>query len=552
MPTRATADARTFPRWLPAAILVTAVVLAFANGVDTPFLFDDAPAVVNNPTIRKLWSLAPFNPPSDGSTTTGRPLVNFSFALNYAMSGEQPWSYHAFNLACHALAALSLFGLARRALSSLNHPQPTAAAFATGLLWAIHPLQTESVTSVAQRTEVLCGLLYLLTLYAFARATEPGTKRSADSGRGWLTISAISCLLGMATKEVMVTAPIVVLLYDRTFVAGSFSAAWLRHRRYYLSLAGTWVLVGILLLRSGGSRGSSAGFGAGVSAWHYLLTQADALVLYLRLSVWPHPLVLDYGSAVIQTPLAVWWQGGFVLALLAATLWALARKPALGFAGAWFFLILAPSSSFVPLVTQTIAEHRMYLPLAAILALAVTGAHRCLGSRTTPCLMLAAIPLAGVTAIRNRDFRSAEAMWRNNIAHRPHARALTALGVSLLHSGRAAEALPLFERAAAAEPAHLAAQRNRALALLQLRRTDEAAKIFTSLPAREPGEAQLILRVGQRLRARGEIRRGRRRLRPDDRPRAQPRRRPRQSRERPSDPRPRRRGDHRVRDSPAT
>lgn len=492
MSTRSAVPARADSRRLPALIILAAVVFAFANGVGTPFLFDDARAVVNNPTIRNLWSLAPFTPPSDGSTTTGRPVVNLSFALNYAVSGEQAWSYHALNLALHAVASLTLFGLIRRTFSALRHPPAPPAALAVALLWAVHPLQTESVTSIAQRTELLCGVFYLFTLYGLVRAQAAATR----TPRAWLGLSVLACLLGMATKEVMVTAPIMVLLCDRTFFAGSFAAAWRRRRGYYAALAATWLLLGLLLLRAGGTRGSSAGFGVGVSSWSYLLTQADAIVLYLRLCIWPHPLVLDYGSGLASNVAEVWWQGAIVLVLLAATAWALVRKPALGLAGAWFFVILAPSSSFVPLATQTIAEHRMYLPLAAIIALLVIGAQRGLGRRATPVLLSIAVLFAGLTMLRNRDFRSAESLWRDNVAHRPHARALTALGVALVQSGRPDESLPLFERAIAADPSHLAAQRNRALALLQLGRAAEAAAVFAALPAREPGEARAYYELG--------------------------------------------------------
>ena len=243
-----------------------------------------------------------------------------------------------------------------------------------------------------------------------------------------------------------------------------------------------------------------AGFGLGVSWWDYLLTQSDALVLYLRQSVWPHPLVLDYGTAVVRSLAAVWWQSLVVLALLAATVAAVYDRRssvrAFGFVGAWFFLILAPSSSIVPLVTQTIAEHRMYLPLAAVLISVVLAAHHFLQSRARLVLAAVALVCGGLTLVRSHDYDSELTLWQDNVAHRPHARVLTALGVTLLHTGRPAEALPLFVRAFALDPSYFLAQRNRALALLQLGRADEATAIFTALPGREPGEAEEYFALG--------------------------------------------------------
>jgi Flp pilus assembly protein TadD len=507
-----------FPAWLAPFALVVAILATYANTLHAPFFFDDAGAILANPTIRSLNSIAVLNPPADGSTTTGRPLVNFSFAINYAISGDHVWSYHALNLAIHAAAALTLLGLLRRTLLSpllkLQFSPATreAVALATASLWALHPLQTETVVCTAQRTESLCALFYLVTLYAFARATS-----AAGAGQGtlgwsaltstrWLALSVLSCLLGMATKEVMVTAPLLVLLYDRTFVAGTFAAAWRARRHYYLALAAPWLLLAALVSQNSGARGVAAGFGLGITPWHYLLRQSEALVLYLRLSFWPHPLVLDYGTAVPASLAEVWPESLFVLALLAATAWALMRRPVLGFVGAWFFLILAPSSSFVPLVTQTVAEHRMYLPLAALVAAAVFSLVRFAGPRALWLAAALAPVLAFATAVRNRDYRDAITLWTATVAHAPaHARAFTSLGAALVAANRPAAALPPLDRAIALDPTDHSARRNRALALLALGRADEAAVIFAALPAREPGEAAEYFALGNAFAREGKF-----------------------------------------------
>ena len=487
--TPARAESRPRP-WLPPALLIVAVVLVYANTLGSPFLFDDTGAVLENPTIRRLGSLDIFRPPADGSTTTGRPLVNATLAFNYALSGEKVWSYHALNLAIHALAALALFGLLRRTFSSPSISLPArrvdTAAFLAAALWALHPLQTESVTCIAQRTESLCGLFYLLTLYAFARdSTQP-----QPTSRPWLALSVVSCALGMATKEVMVTAPVLVFLYDRTFIAGTFAAAWRARRGFYLLLAATWLVLALLLALNAGARGASAGFGLGITPWTYLLTQADALVLYLRLALWPHPLVLDYGTAVARSLDAVWWQGLIILALLAATVVAVVdRRPvrrALGFCGAWCFLILAPSSSVVPLVTQTMAEHRMYLPLAAL----VVPLSFVLCLRATWFAAALALLSGGLTFARNHDYRDAVALWADTAAKRPtNARAHHNLALALHHAGRFAEAHVAFARAVALDPTYVTAHYNWAVALLAESRTAEARPLFEATVRLAPGHA---------------------------------------------------------------
>lgn len=488
--------------WLPAVALVVAVVLAYANSLRAPFLFDDAGAVLGNATIRDLGSLAIFHPPTDGSTTTGRPVVNVSFALNYALGGENVVGYHAVNLAIHALAALTLFGLLRRTprFGSGDRAQSSLLAWFAALLWALHPLQTESVTCVAQRTESLCGLFYLLTLYGFVRAEglpASGQPASAPPRRRWLGVSLLACLLGMATKEVMVSAPLVVLLYDRTFVAGSFAAAWRRRRAYYVLLGATWLLLLWLVTRAEGARGASAGFGLGVSWWTYFLKQAEALVLYLRLSLWPYPLVLDYGTAVTRSAAEVAGQGSIVLALLAATGWSLWRRPVLGFAGAWFFLILAPSSSVVPLVTQTVAEHRMYLPLAALVGLFVVLVQRRLAAHSAWLLAACALACGAATVLRNHDYRDAVSIWADTAARCPtNPRAHNNLALTLIEAGRPAEAHDHYARAVALDPGYVSARYNWGVTLLASGRLPEAATQLEAAVRLAPLHGDAALNLG--------------------------------------------------------
>ena len=167
-----------------AGVIVLATVAAYCNSFTVPFLFDDIPLTVENPTIRRLWPIGPILlPPGHYAAVQRRPMINASLAINYAISGEKSWSYHAFNLAAHALAALVLFGIVRRTLLLPGGRErfgraATPLAAAVALLWAVHPLLTDAVTYIIQRTEVFCGLFYLLTLYCTIRgnsARHPAT-----------------------------------------------------------------------------------------------------------------------------------------------------------------------------------------------------------------------------------------------------------------------------------------------------------------------------------------------------------------------------------------
>jgi tetratricopeptide (TPR) repeat protein len=486
---------------LSGLVLALAALAIYANSFAGPFIFDDLPSIVENPTLRHLWPPGEVlaTPHGAGQTVTGRPVLNLSLALNYALGGESVAGYHAVNLAIHVAAGLLLLGLVRRTLllplwqgrfASMALPL----ALSVALLWAVHPLQTESVTYVVQRAESLMGLWYLLTLYAFLRgATSPA------SGGGWFTLATVACLLGMGTKEVMVTAPLLVLLYDRTFVAGSFRGAWQSRGRWYLALAGTWILLAFLVAGTGG-RGGSAGFGSGLSSWTYLLTQCRAVTLYLRLSVWPHPLVGDYGIERAETVAAVAPQALLLVLLAAATLVALWRRPVLGFLGCWFFVILAPTSSVIPVATQTIAEHRMYLPLAAVVALAVLAIYSLIGARSLAVFLLVALGLGAMTVQRNTVYHSAVSFWSDAAAQRPgNARARVALGTLLATANRLPEAAMELEAAVRLDPTRVEALNNLANVLAATGRFSEAIPIYGRVLELTPRETNPHYNLGNIL-----------------------------------------------------
>jgi Flp pilus assembly protein TadD len=556
--------------WIAGALIVLAVLIAYCNSLSSPFIFDDLPAITENPTIHHLWSA--WSPPHDNTSgVTSRPVVNFSLAVNYALGGLDVRGYHALNLLIHICSALALFGIVRRTLlerptssfakatedrsnillrqgyggqvqhptSKANHsldvtsnPRTTSLnsnfseaatplAFTIALLWAVHPLQTESVTCVVQRTESLMGLFYLLTIYCFLRSVEnryqvsgircqvsgircqvsgvrskekpseggsnsalqsfsssmsSETRRAKEEVLWWRLASIFCCLAGMATKEVMVSAPLMVLLYDRTFVAGTFREAWQQRRKFYLGLAATWLVLGYLMVTAGGSRGHAAGFGLGVTPWTYALTQCSAIIHYLRLSFWPHPLVLDYGTTVMRHLTDVLPQAILLVLLVLATILSLWRCPTLGFIGAWFFVILAPSSSVVPLVTQTIAEHRMYLPLASVTVLVVLGLHRLLGRHSAVIFLVLAVGLGCATVQRNKDYRSELTIWNDTVAKCPdNERAHNNFGKILLDlPGQLPDAIAEFQAALRIKPDYPEAHYNLGIALYKTGQVSEA------------------------------------------------------------------------------
>jgi tetratricopeptide (TPR) repeat protein len=462
-------------------LIIAAGAWAYHNSFQAPFIFDDLDSILENPHIRHLWPIREALSPSATSAEAGRPIVNLSLAVNYALGGTSVWGYHAFNLAIHVLAALTLYGVARRTLARPGLRERFGAsgrwiALAVALLWTVHPLQTEAVTYISQRCESMMGLFYLLTLYCFIRGTD--SPRSS----GWFALSVAACFLGMASKEVMVTAPVMVLLYDRTFVSGSFRQAWSRHWRLYLGLACSWLLLGYLMV---GLHNRSVGYGLGIPWWGYALTQCRAIVQYLRLALWPHPLILDYGEYVPTGSGAAVAPSALILAaLVIAVLFALKRHPAIGFLGAWFFVILAPTSSVVPIVGSPMAEHRMYLPLAAAVTMVVVGAVA-LGKRlfdepqsvVLECLAGGSVValLTFLTIQRNQEYNSTLTIWQDTVEKCPdNPRAHHCLGIALMDTGNAPEAIGQYEQALRLKPNYFEVHSNLGIALLRAGRAQQA------------------------------------------------------------------------------
>ena len=481
MPSIAPASARTHSpealragaRWLAPILIAATVAIAYHNSLTGPFVFDDRDSIVENPRIRSL---------ATSLSGTSRPVVALTLAANYALGGIDVRGYHVVNVAIHLLAALTLFAILRRTFASprLAARYANAAdglALAAAALWAAHPLATQAVTYVIQRAESLAALFYLLTLYAAFRGAS-----SARRARPWYALAAVACALGAASKPLVASAPLVVLLYDRFFLADSLRVALRRRGALYAGLAASW-LVAIALATS--SPDTSAGFGLGsVSPLTFAAAQPGVVCHYLRLAFWPHPLVLDYGWPAVRSA-ADLVAPALVLATLAAfTLRESLRLSPAGFAGMWFFLVLAPSSSLFP-IRDLAFEHRMYLPLVSPVVLAVVAGHELLARRMRrpkAAAALAALAIAaacGLTILRNHDYRSEIAIWSDVVVKRPlNARGHNNLGRALLRLRDPAGAMPHLVNAVRLAPDYPEARNNLGAALAEQGRLDDAMVQF--------------------------------------------------------------------------
>ncbi len=455
-PTRS--SRRLLAAWGLATVLATAAL--YAGQLGGEWIFDDYHTVERNEEIQKLW------PPEwawydHDIPLASRPAVAFTVALDFALHGRDPAGYRAFNLVIHIANALLLLWCVWWLLSAwpeLRASETVAAglAGAVALVWSLHPIQSELVKYLSQRTELMVSFFYLLTVAA-SLARFGATSRRASNVCTGAAIAA--CALGAMSKEVIVTAPFAVLLCDRAFASGGFGRALRNHRGLYAGLVCSWAV--LIPLVVAGPRAGAVAMRSEVSPLSYLRTQSGVIAEYLRLGFWPDSLRLSYPLWTARTWSDFPPEGALVVALFAATLWACWRRPRLGFAGAWFFLTLAPSSSVVPVVTEIAAQRRVYLALAAVAGLVVVGGfvalrawaggapRRVRAARVVGLALLAAacLGLGWRTWVRLDDYRSRVSIWQEDVRIDPdHPAALFNLASALLDAGRREPAADYFDR----------------------------------------------------------------------------------------------------------
>ncbi len=489
----------------------------YAPSLDGPFVFDDHIHLLRNRAIQLrelslagLWSAATESP-------AHRPVANLSFALNYWWGGSRPRGYHALNLALHVANGLLVYALARAALRRRplalgDRRLARGVAGLAALLFVVHPLQTQSVSYVVQRMNLLCAFFYLAALacYVLARERAPGTRRIP------LAACAASGLLALGSKQNAVTLPLAIFLWEwcfyRDFDPAFARRAWRRAGAPLLLLAALvwwWIFQG-------------PHWGYNAKAFGMLeraLTQGRAIALYLSLALLPLPSRLNLlhdlplSRSLLDPPSTL--PALLAVAASAAGAMLLARRvPWLAFGALWFLLHLAVESSILPL--DLVYEHRNYLPLAGLCLAASVGAARLARQRALPLVALGlalALPFAVFARQRNRVWADPLALWSDVVAKSPaNPLARSDLASALAFAGRSREALAEAERALALAPGSARIHANLGAAYSRLGRWGRAVHHLERAQAAAPDDAELesalgaaLLQAGQRERARAHL-----------------------------------------------
>lgn len=335
-----------------AVALGTLVVAVFGSAVGHDFAFDDSIYVLGNPHVRGGINLASLR---WAFTTTyagfWHPLTWVSHLIDVELFGMNPAGHHATNVLLHALNALLLFHVLRRATGSTWRSALAVALF------AVHPLRAESVAWVAERKDLLSAFFFSTTLAAYLTyAEKPGV------GRYGLVMASFT--LGLMSKPMVVTLPFVLLLLDYWPLGRAAAPGWGWRRLVVEKLP----LLLLVVVASAVAYGAQAEYGAVSGAAQYplpvrLMNAAYSYAMYLRKTVWPGDLAAFYPHPGFG--LSRWAALASALALGAATLVVVRRRgaqPYLPVGWLWFAGMLVPVIGIVQLGDMGMADRFTYLP----------------------------------------------------------------------------------------------------------------------------------------------------------------------------------------------
>jgi Flp pilus assembly protein TadD len=461
-------------------------VVIYANSLGNEFAFDDIGIVVSNKAVRTFDYLPRLF--GIGGWRSYRPLRTISYAIDYRLFGLNPGGFRGFNIFYHVVNGVLLFVIVRRLVGQARP------ALLAAILFIVHPIQTDSVAYISGRRDLLFTLFYLIGFYLFIRYRETSKIR-------YLCLAGGSYYLGLLSKEMAVTLPLLCLGYDLTgalpTTGPNSRTPWqllregtrdlfARHKWFYLAMGAVFALVAsyyVFFFRVSRQREM---WGEGL--WPTLLTSARIFAHYLKLLVFPVTLNADYSynafplsySLVdVRVMLALvilggaWWG---IYRLLAVDRWA-------AFGGFWFFVTLLPVSQIIP-HHEMMAEHYLYLPSAGVFLTAALLFDRQLSrSHRVPALSAAfallVLLLAARTVVRNRDWRDNLTLWTKTVQTAPQsARAHTNLGEALMRRGLFSQAEGEFREALRIMPNDAVNLDNHGLSLLRLGRVDEAEREF--------------------------------------------------------------------------
>jgi tetratricopeptide (TPR) repeat protein len=495
-----------------ALVLVLCALAPYSNTLLNGFVYDDNTQVMNNPYIQNfrhlreiftttVWSYIG----TQGVTNYYRPMMTVGYLACYRIFGPLAYGFHLANVLLHAAVVCALFFVAWSLLRRRD------AAFASAMLFALHPIHSESVAWIAAVTDLELTFFYLLTFYFFLALSGPTVGRPARARLGLVGSFALALL----SKEQALTLPVLATAYEHCYRddrdATSFTQKLSRYGVLWL-LAVAYVLLRVRML------GSFAPIiqMRNVSAYQSLLSAASLTGEYLWKVVWPAELCAFYvfrkSTSILDARVIAGLAASALMAAVFVALWR--RERAVSFGILWFCVTLAPVLNARWMAANVFAERYLYLPSAGICWIVGWGLVRlrALGFRTGPvarrAFVIAALALAALCCarivIRNRDWRDDVRLYTVTLAAFPDAYPIrNNLGTVFWHLGNVRAAERAWNEALRSNPQNAIVLNNLGLICAQEKRYDDAIAYFRRAMRLKPNYTDPHLNLGSAYAATG-------------------------------------------------
>jgi protein O-mannosyl-transferase len=499
--------------WIKALVIFGLTLLAYAYAAQCGYIWDDDMYVYQNPTLFSLQGLKDiwFTP---GATPQYYPLVFTGFWVQNALFGLGPFSYHLINILLHAINAILIWRLLKR----LDVP----GAWLIGLIFAVHPVNVESVAWITERKNVLSMCFYLLTAHALFSWSPPAEdKPLAQRNHKFYIAAVVLFLCALLSKTTACTLPAAWLV-----------VVWWKQgkltKRDWFSAAPLFVLGLGFGLWTAHLEKTHVGAQGGEWAFNFLeriQIAGNAICFYAGKLLFPSPIIFIYPRWDISMHRPeLYLAPVFVLAVTAA-LWAMRTKLGRGPLAGWLFFIgtLFPALGFFnvyPFRYSFVADHFQYLATFGFIALAV-AAGAALVARIpgdTKKLQLAVsgaivAALIALTSIQTFAYTNVQTLWETTLAKNPGAWiASNNLGMIMRDQHDSARAQVLFEQTVALNPAMLEGRMNLAEALIDQGKFSQALVQIQKAQELEPRHPEPVMAEGRVLKLMGQEEAGQARL----------------------------------------
>ncbi|MBF0595432.1 MAG: tetratricopeptide repeat protein [Candidatus Omnitrophica bacterium] len=466
--------------WLQAGILTAIGFLLYANTLHGQFHLDDDLFIVRNPTIRDItnWALI-------GKSLLGehaRHVVFFTLALNYHLNKLDVFGYHLVNTLIHILTAVGIWQFTRLLLSTPRFSTTISAgnaaniAFGAALLFLCHPANTQAVSYITQRFASLATMFYIASLAFYLRARLAS---NTDASLPFFLLAGISALLGIFSKEITITLPLMALVIDRIFISYQIPSAPKKSKPAALPAKVPAVLIAAMIAFSliipvlfhfnlqailSMTLKSSSHEGDILNAGTFFLTQLRVMIVMLRLLILPVGQNLDYDfpmSSGLFTPVSTFLSLLLIIGMVMAGWKMFKRHCFVSFAILWFLITWLPE--FYPRV-HVIFEHKLYLTsIGFFIAVAwLIWEHPVLKKKAVWITLILTVILGVMTVKRNEVWQTELALWNDVVAKSPHkARPYNNRGIAYFKQGQLPQAVADYNQAIALNPTFAEPYNNR-------------------------------------------------------------------------------------------